>query len=181
MVNRVRSLAAIAVLVGMALTGCGYTTKAKVLDTVRTVYIAPVKNTIDLSGEIGDNANFRVYRPGLEVELTNAIINRFIFDGNLKVASAETADAVVEAKLVDYRRDPLRYTDGDDVQEYRLNITIEAVVYTKPDRKVLWRDGITGDTSYILSGPLSKTEDEAAALAVEDTARRVVEKTMESW
>ncbi len=161
--------------------GCGYTTKAQILDRVQTVHISPVKNTIDLSGEISDNANFRVYRPGLEVDLTNAIINRFIFDGNLKIANPETADAVVETKLVDYRRDPLRYTDGDDVQEYRLNISLDVVVYTNPGRKVLWHEGITGDTSYILSGPRSKSEDEAAALAVEDTARRVVEKTMESW
>src|SRR5574341_1211316 len=50
----------------------------------------------------------RAHSPGIEVDITNAIINRFIFDGTLQVVSLEKADAVLEAKLVDYRRDALR-------------------------------------------------------------------------
>src|SRR5205823_1800981 len=96
---------------------------------------------------------FRVYRPGIEVDLTNAIINRFVFDGNLKVSVPEKADAVVDARLVDYRRDPLRYSSGDDVQEYRLSVALEVTVSEARDQKVLWHETLTGETSYFLSGP----------------------------
>ena len=172
------------VIVGALLagSGCGYTAKSLLPESIRTVSVSPVKNAIDLSSEIGDKNRFRVYRPGVEVDITNAIINRFIFDGNLKVTSLDKADAVVEAKLRDYRRDPLRYSDGDDVQEVRLSIVLDAVVYQARSHKVLWHEeGLTGDTTFFLSGPRAQSEDEAVVKAVEDVARRVVEKTIELW
>ena len=164
------------------LSGCGYTTKSLLPDKIKVIYVAPVKNAIDVSSEIDEKNRLRVYRPGVEVDLTNAIINRFIFDGNLKVGKPEGADAVVEAKLIDYRRDALRYSDADDVQEYRLSLVLDVTVYQSPGRKVLWHDkALTGDTSFFLSGTRAVTEDEAVAKAVEDTASRVVEKTIEIW
>lgn len=163
------------------ITGCGYTTKSNLSERIKTIHVEPVKNAIDLSGEISDKDHFRVYRPGVEVDLTNAIINRFIFDGNLKIVSPEKADAIVESRLIDYRRDPLRYSEGDDIQEYRLSIALEVKVYEADTQKVLWQSGVVGDTSFFLSGSRAVSEDEAAAKAVEDAARRVVENTIETW
>lgn len=140
----------------------------------------PVKNVINFSSEVSRDNAFRVYRPGVEVEITNAIINRFIFDGNLKISSPSDADAIVDAKLVDYRRDPLRYNDDDDVQEYRLNVVVDCAVYQR-DRKVLWRETLAGDSTFFLAGPRATSEDEAVAQAVDDLARRVVERTFEVW
>ena len=163
-------------------SGCGYTTKSLLPENIKSICVNPVKNTINLTGEISDKDRFRVYRPGVEVELTNAIINRFIFDGNLKVVAPEKADAVVEAKLVDYRRDPLRYSAGDDVQEYRLTIILDVTVYEAQNHKVIWHESnLAGDTSFFLTGPRAVSEDQAATKAVEDVARRVVEKTIEIW
>lgn len=162
--------------------GCGYSNKTVLPNNIKTINIPPIKNGIDLTGEISDKDRFRVYRPGLEVDLTNAIINRFIFDGNLKVATNDKADAIVEAKLVDYRRDPLRYSEGDDIQEYRLSVTVNVTVYLANGHKVLWHeDALTGDTSFFLSGARALSEDQASAKAVEDVARRVVDKTIELW
>lgn len=162
--------------------GCGYTQKSLLPADIQTISILPVKNAIDLSNETDDRTRFHTYRPGVEADLTNAIINRFIFDGNLKVTSPEKADAIVEAKLTDYRRDPLRYSEGDDVQEYRLSLVVNVAVTRARDHKILWREqGLTGDTSFFLSGAHALSEDEAAAKAVEDLARRVVEKTIELW
>ena len=163
------------------LSGCGYTTKSLLPENLRSVNVAPVKNSIDLSGEVSDTTPFRVYRPGLEVEITNAVINRFIFDGTLKVAPAEKADAVLEASLVDYRRDVLRYSGGEDVQEYRLSVVLDAKLTQKSDGKTLWSNRVVGDTTFFLSGSRAITEDEATSRAVEDLARRVVETTIEYW
>ena len=167
--------------VGLA-GGCGYTVKSRLAENVKSVHVLPVKNAIDISSEISDKNRFRVYRPGTEVDLTNAIINRFVFDGTLKVTAASQADAVVDAKLVDYRRDPLRYSAGDDIQEYRLSVVLDVAVYQAHGHKLLWHEeNVTGDTSYFLSGARAQSEDEAAAKAVDDAARRVVEKTIEVW
>jgi hypothetical protein len=161
--------------------GCGYSTKSLLPTDIKNVHVPPVKNSINLTAEINDKSPFRAYRPGLEVDLTNAIINRFIFDGNLKISPKEKADAVVEATLVDYRRDPLRYSTSDDVQEYRLSITLDVAVSKTRDHKTLWAERVTGDTTFFLAGANALSEDDAAAKAVDDVARRVVEKTIDVW
>jgi hypothetical protein len=161
--------------------GCGYTTQSMLPENLKTVHVKPVKNGIDLSQEISDKTPFRVYRPGIEVEMTNAIINRFIFDGTLKPATEDRADALLDVTLVDYRRDALRFTEGDDIQEYRLNVVIDAAMTQKSDGKTLWSRRINGDTTFFLFGPRAITEDEAAQRAVEDAARRVIEATIEYW
>ncbi len=164
------------------LAGCGYTTKTLLPEHIRSVNVEPTVNAINLSSEASDQSHFRVYRPGLEVDVTNAIQNRYIFDGHLKVAGADKADAILKTKLIDFRRDPVRYTDGDEVAEYRLNVTVDAAFYDARTHKVVWRQAsLTGDSTYFLSGPLSVSEDEAVAKAVEDLARRVVEHTVEVW
>jgi hypothetical protein len=172
-----------AILLCLHLAGCGgYSQKSLLPEDIKTIHVAPVKNAIDLSAEISDKDAFRVYRPGLEVDLTNAIINRFIFDGNLKVGLPDRADAVVEAKLVDYRRDALRYSENDDVQEYRLNAIVEVAVYRSRDKKMIWQESnLAGDATFFLSGPRAGSEDEAVTRLVEDVARRIVEKTIEIW
>jgi len=177
---------AAAVLLGILVlcgaSGCGYTQKSLLSENIKAIHVAPVKNEIDLSSEISDKKPFRVYRPGVEVDITNAIINQFIFDGHLKVAALEKANAVVEARLVDYRRDPLQYSNGNDIQEYRLSIVLDVTVTQTVDHKLLWHDSnLVGDTAFFLSGSRAVSEDEATAKAVEDLARRVVEKTIELW
>ena len=162
-------------------SGCGYTQKSLLSENIKSIHVAPVKNEIDLSSEITDKKSFRVYRPGVEVDITNAIINQFIFDGHLKVAALEKANAVVETRLVDYRRDPLRYSAGEDIQEYRLSVVVDVTVTQTIDHKVLWHENLVGDTTFFLSGSRAVSEDEATAKAVEDLARRVVEKTIELW
>lgn len=172
---------AFTLLVAVIFSGCGYTMKSNLPDDIKTIYIAPIKNEIDLTTEIVDKGKYKSYKAGLEVDIMNAIINRFIFDGTLKVMKRDNADAVLEAKVIEYTRDPLRYTSGDDVQEYRLNVTIQAVLYNARTRRVLWRGDVSGDSDYFLSGPRAVSEEQALSKAVEDVARRVVEQTIEVW
>lgn len=168
-------------VIALALGGCSYTTKSFLPEDIKSVHIVPVKNGIDLSKEVSDRDHFRVYRPGLEVDVTNAVINRFIFDGNLKVVSREKADSVLEATLMDYRRDPLRYSESDDIQEYRLSLVLAVEFRRNADGRVIWKENVVGDATFFLSGARATSEDEAAAKVVEDVSRRVVEKTIEIW
>lgn len=169
-------------ILAMQSSGCGYSNKSLLPNSIKSVYIAPVQNAINLSQEISDKDRFKVYRPGIEIDLTNAIINRFIFEGNLKVTKREASQAILETKLIDYRRDPLRYSDGDDIQEYRLSVVVDVSLSELATGKVIWRESnLTGDTTFLISGPRAISEDQAASKAVEDLARRVIEKTIEVW
>ena len=56
---------------------------------IKTIAIPTFKNAIPA-------AEIYTYRPGLEIDITNAVIKRFNFDGNLKVTAKEKADAILE-------------------------------------------------------------------------------------
>ncbi len=67
------------------LTGCGYTTRSMISSEFKTIYIQPFVNKIDFTRETSVANKYKIYRPMLETEITKAVINKFIFDGNLKL------------------------------------------------------------------------------------------------
>lgn len=165
------------------LAGCGYTTKSLLPLHIKTVYIENFKNSIDIAAEISDKNPYRLYSPGLENEVTKAVSERFISDGNLKVARhSESADAVVSGELLEYIREPLRYNDNQDVTEYRVRVTASVKFLDKKENKIIWETkSFSGESSQRTEGGLKKTEETARREAVDDLARRVIEKTIEVW
>jgi len=166
-----------------AITGCGYTTRSMISDKYRTIYIAPFANRIDITQE-GYAANkYRIYRPGMETDITKAVINKYLFDGSLKPVKEESADLFLKGELVEFRKDPLRYSENsDEVSEYRVNVMVNITLLDKKENKMVWEENnFTGDTTYFTAGSLAKTEDAAINDAIKDLARRIVERTVEQW
>jgi hypothetical protein len=93
--------------------GCGYTTQTALPENIKSVHVPQVDNQIDISADISDKKPFQVYRPGLEVELRSALIDRLVFDGHLRVAPDASADAVLTARLTGFEREPLRYNANE--------------------------------------------------------------------
>jgi len=167
-----------------ALAGCGYTTRSYVNPNIKTVYIQPFLNKIDITSEYSENRKYRSYFPLLEAKITRAVVDRFVFDGNLRIAKPEAADVVLKGELVNYARDPLRYRDNDNetVEEYRLSLVVNISLTDRKNNKVLWQEtGFVGDATYFTSGPSAKSEETALNDAVVDLARRIVERTIEDW
>ena len=164
------------------LAGCGYTTRSMIVDKYRSIYITPFENKIDVTQE-GYAANrYRIYRPALETDVTRAVTNRFFTDGNVKPGLLEAADLMLKGELVEFRRDPLRYSDNDEVEEYRINIVVNLALYDKKADQPVWQEAnFTGDTTYFTAGPQAKSEDAAVSDALSDLARRIVERTVEQW
>ena len=170
------------VLCAAFLNGCGSTSKTLLPDHVQTVHVEQVKNAIDITAEVTNRESFKVYRPGLEVDLRNALIDRFIFDGHLKIAPAESADSILQTELLSFKRDPLRYNADDSIQEFRITISAAVQFVDAKSGKVIYEvSGVSGDSAYFLSGPQSKSEDEAVITALDDLARHVVENVLEVW
>ena len=164
------------------LGGCGYTSKTSLPDHIKSVHVEKVENTIDITTDVTSKTAFKTYRPGIEVEMRNALQDQFIFDGHLKVADKDKADAVLRAQVTDFRRDPLRYNSDDSVQEFRVSVTGSFVFSDARTDAVIWStQALSGSASYFLSGRLAKTEDEAVAAALEDLARHIVESVLEVW
>jgi hypothetical protein len=167
---------------GAVAGGCGYTTRPGLASYLRTVYVKPFENTIDITALTTTSDRFPVYRHGMETNLTQAVINRFQFTGLLRPAPAAQADAILEGELVEFRRDPLRYSDNSEVEEWRLSLVVNLQFYDTHTKTLLWEEGgFVGDTTYFAIGTNAESETAALSRANEDLARRIVERTVESW
>lgn len=160
------------------LTSCGYTTKSTLPQSIKTIRVEPFKNSINYTTGTGRN----IYFPLLEVKARNAVINRFLLDGNLKIVEPHEADLILKGELKRYERSGLRYTDDDDVQEYRVHITVSFDLIDTRSGEISWAEpNFVGEATYFVTGPSAKSEESAVEAAIVDLARRIVERTIEDW
>ncbi|MBU0678268.1 MAG: hypothetical protein KJ626_09115 [Verrucomicrobia bacterium] len=153
------------------LNGCvGYRLGSMLPADIRTVYVPTFANETD--------------EPLLEVDTTRATISRIQRDGSLKIADAETADAILKVRLIAYDLAPLSY-DGDKktlVNEYRAVLTTSVVLVRRTTNKVLAEDpSVQGETTFEFGGDLTSAKRQALPEASEDLAHDIVERIVEAW
>ena len=181
------SLSTIFYLLAAALSGCGYSTRSMLSGKYKTIYIAPFLNKVDITQEAYSANKYRIYRPMLETDITKKVINRYLFDGNLKPAKEAAADLVLKGELIEYRKDPLSYnSSGENVTEYRINIYVNLSLWDTQENKLLWQENnFNGNYSYFTeyanNTSVKVLEATAVNNAIEDLARRIVERTVEQW
>ena len=165
-----------------AASGCGYTTGAYI-GPYKTIYIAPFKNSISIASAKSEFANYTSYYPLLESTITKKVVERFIFDGNLKVVKEEDADPIMKGELTYYNRSALGYAqNNEDVMEYRLTLTINLEFYNNRTKETIWRkDGFEANTTYFTTGALAISEKTALDNTIVELARRIVESVTEAW
>lgn len=173
-------------LLVVGICGCGYSTRSMISDKFRTIYVTPFINKIDITKETDVAAKYKIYKPLIETDITKAVINKYLFDGNLKPVRQENADLTLKGEVIEFRRDPLRYTDSDEVEEYRINLVVDITLWDNKENKIAWEEkGFTGDSTYFTTfAPASvekKSDDTAVSDAITDLARRIVERTVEQW
>ena len=172
---------ALFVLSSGLLSGCGYSTARLLPAKYQTIYVEPFQNTIPITQEVNERTGLITNLPQLEEQVTRAVINQFLFDGNLRVTNKpEEADLKITAKLTDFYRQAVRRTDNDNVAEYRLNLSGSLMLRDK-EGKLLLNDTIVGDTTYLTGGNPSSAEAAAVDSLVRDFAQRVVEWVIEYW
>lgn len=176
-----RSIIAVALL-AIAASGCAYTTRTLLDPSLKTIWVDNFANKIKITAEQSNLRMYRGYRPGMEIDLTKAVIDRFILDGNLSRANRDQADLILSGDLVDFRKEALRYDSNDNVEEYRIKMIVDMELVNAKTGKVLWTEkGFSGESTYRTGGSLAKTESAAVNEAIEDLARRIVERTVEGW
>ncbi len=164
------------------IAGCGYTTGAFLPTHLKTIYVEDFKNEIDISTEPSDKREYSIYRAGIETEVTSMIIDRFIYDGNLQIVDKEEADIILTGNLLDYYKQPLRYDKFDNVEEYRIILTVAMELKDIVKGESMWTENkFIGYDTYRLTGGFASTEEEARTGAIKDLAEKVVEKVVEGW
>ncbi|MBU2540392.1 MAG: hypothetical protein KJ593_00670 [Candidatus Omnitrophica bacterium] len=170
-------------LIIFAFVGCGYTTRSSIYPAGTTIAIMPFLNKINIADERSEYRRLVNYFPLLETKVTNAVVDRFLMDGNLKVSRLENTDLILEGEILRYKRDALQYTDNnEDVTEYRVTLFSNITLKDKANDKVVFQENnFAGEATYYTQGSLAKSETVAVEDAVSDLARRIVERVVEAW
>jgi len=169
-INSIRSGS---ILLGMIFLtfGCGaYRLGTTLPDNLQTVYVPTFEN--------------KTYQPGIDIDITNAIITRFRQDGNLRPVAKEEADTVLLGEITGWNRRVMGYTGQDDneVEEYRLYVTVIVTFKDRATGKLLSdRQMIRGYTDYDVEGDMTEAEEAAEPDAYKDLARNVVDHVVSIW
>jgi hypothetical protein len=159
------------VLSAFWLSSCGpYRLGTTLPDHLRTVYVPTFEN--------------ETYEPGIEMDITDAVITRFRQDGNLRPVGEEEADTVVTGKIIAWDRRVLGYTgrDESDVEEYRLYVNAVITFRDRATGEDLFRgQEVQGYTDFYLEGDLPSAEEAARPRAYQDLARNIVDVVVSIW
>ena len=162
--------------------GCGYTTKSLLPSNLKTIRVENFKNDIKVTAEQSNLRMYRGYRPGMEIDITRTLINKFLLDGSLKIADEANADLILKGDLIDYKRDALRYDPNNNVEEYRIKLVVNLELENTKTGALVWSEnGFAGETTYRTTGSLAKTETTAVNDAIDDLTRRIIDRTIEAW
>ena len=155
--------------------GCGYTNRAILPNGIRTIAIRPFKNDVPPQ-------EIFTYEAGIEIDVTQAVIDRILFDGNLKVKDIKKADARLEGKLTNYYQEAIRFNSLDGVQEYRLYMVCDLKLIDQRTNTLIWHEpSFSGDTEYFIEGALTKPESTAVKAVMRDLAKNIVDRIVEDW
>jgi len=166
----------------MVSAGCGYTTTSLLPSDLDSIHVDNFRNEIQFAGEVSSRRPSYSYFPGLETDITRAVVDAFISDNNLQVKGEDVSTLLMKGSLVDFRHLPLSYDKNDNVVEYRVEIFVNIELYNERAKELMWKeDRFMGQSSYTISGPNAITQAQAVKKAVKDLAKRIVERTVEAW
>lgn len=147
------------------LAGCGiYTLDPKGKSTIKTIAIEPFDN---------QTPEF-----GLADQVTEAVIDAFIADGNLKVVGSEAADAVLVGSLTGYRRVVNQFDENDQVQSYKVLMDFSISLMNPRDQSEIWKQTMPQEGIYDAA---SETEDDGKRRAAVRLVEAILTKTTKSW
>lgn len=156
-------------------SGCGYTNRAILPNNIRTIAIPPFENKIPPQDTF-------TYETGLEIDVTEAVIDRILFDGNLKVADIKKADSRLEGTVIAYYQEATRFDALDGVSEYRLYLVCKLKLIDQRTNTVIWDEpSFSGDTEYFITGSTAKPESSAVKSVMTEFAKNVVNRIVEDW
>ena len=173
--KNIRCIGVLSLVLAMALSGCGYARKTVLPRNIKTIYVETVKNKLDAE-------KLYAYQPGLEMDITNAVIQRLQQDGTLKVVTQEKADAILKTDLMSLEQEGLRFTSLEGVSQYRLFIVVKIKLVDAKTGDLIWEEpNFSGETEYYVTTVTSIGEQKAAVDAVHRLAYNIVDRVVEDW
>lgn len=163
-------------VVMLGFSGCGYDNKIVLpYKGAQTIAVPMFLNSIPPE-------NILTYVAGLETNVTQAVIDELVEDGNLRLMDADKADLILRGELIAYEQEPFRFNRFEQVDEFRLFIVVKLSLEDRRTGQVLWQEAnFSGDTQYFINSPRSVPEEQAARQAIGDLAQKIVNRVVEDW
>jgi hypothetical protein len=127
----------------------------------------------------------RTERGDLSPALADSLVKAFL-DGNvLKIADLKSADSVIEGTIVEYIRRPYTVDASENVQEYRIEIVMEARFIDARKNTVVWEEKrlTQWDTYNFLAvgGRPAESEEIGIGRVISKLTNDIVNRTVEGW
>ncbi|MDD5085055.1 MAG: LPS assembly lipoprotein LptE [Candidatus Omnitrophica bacterium] len=156
------------------ISGCGYTNKTQLPSDMRRIHVPTFKNAMSVSTTF-------TYEAGLESKVTNAIINRLIFDGNLKVVdSVEEADMLLLGEIKRYEQEPIGFNSDEGIREFRLFIVTKFTMKNLHTNEIMWTEDDFCASSQYFTADIANQQS-ATNRAIQTLATYVVNRIVEDW
>jgi len=165
MKHRPAPLAILIIAASLALGSCGvYTFNPGGKSTIESIAVEPFENNTT--------------QLGLEDLMTNGVIDAFISDGNLKVAAADNAEALLNGTLLRYDRRAYGYTADEQVESYAVVMEFEITLVNSGDGSEIWKEQMSQTGVYDLN---TETEADGQRRALDLLVDAIINRTTKSW
>jgi len=124
-----------------------------------------------------------VFRRGLEMELTKAIVNRIQLDTRYRIRAEAQADTKLTGQLDNVRQRSLTIntnTGTSRAMEATFTVSFKWIDLRSGDERVV-RKNFEVSGRYITAAPFSETFFTGSQEAIEQAAQRIVEQLEEGW
>jgi len=115
---------------------------------------------------------------GLSSRMTDLVVDAFIADGNLKVASESEADAVMVGVLSSYERKAYTFDEADIVSQYAVKLVFDITLKNGSDGSEIWKEAFYSEGVYAAD---DETEEDGQAKAAAKLVVDVLNRTTKDW
>ncbi len=116
---------------------------------------------------------------GIKEKVTDSLLDDFIKENILQIADKKNADSIIQGTITRVSDTPYTFDENEDVQEFRVSISVDIIWYDQIKNVDLFEGGIIGWGVYSASSP----EDRADGLdqAVERLVTEIINQTLSGW
>jgi hypothetical protein len=143
-----------------------------------TVILPSHIKAISIRPFVNETSNY-----GLEERLNLVLTDEFLRDGRIAISGEDTADGVLNGKIVKYILEPLTYDENHVIVQYKLWILADIRFEDLHENKILWEEkNLEGRYNYFTeTQPGGMTEEDARELIWENLSRDIVRRTIEGY
>ena len=157
-------------LTALVLSGCGVysASSGRVDESIKRVAVQYLEN--------------QTAEPGIEVDLTDAIIRALQYDNTLKVVEEGNSDSIISGKVTRYTLREVAARQDLTVNEYQVQIAVTLSFTIRATGESLFKDKrFTGVGNYVLDDADGTSEETARTEAAEEIVRDILAQVVEDW